>query len=79
MLASSSEDQTICLWNIETGECLKILRTPRPYEGMNITGVIGLTEICAIVTFSTRSSNRKLLNQEQPSTNSTSGSLPERN
>ncbi|MBD2563853.1 MULTISPECIES: NB-ARC domain-containing protein [Nostoc] len=44
ILASSSEDQTIRLWNVETGECLKILRTPRPYEGMNITGVIGLTE-----------------------------------
>ncbi|MBE8990432.1 NB-ARC domain-containing protein [Nostoc sp. LEGE 12450] len=44
ILASSSEDQTIRLWNVETGECLKILRTPRPYEGMNITGVVGLTE-----------------------------------
>jgi WD40 repeat protein len=44
IIASSSEDQTIRLWNVETGECLKILRTPRPYEGMNITGVVGLTE-----------------------------------
>jgi WD40 repeat protein len=44
ILASSSEDKTIRLWNVETGECLKILRTPRPYEGINITGVIGLTE-----------------------------------
>src|SRR5919199_1986970 len=25
-------------------ECLKTLRVPRPYEGMNITGVTGLTE-----------------------------------
>ncbi|MEA5503734.1 NB-ARC domain-containing protein [Halotia wernerae UHCC 0503] len=44
LLASSSEDQTIQLWNIETGECINILRTPKPYEGMNITGVVGLTE-----------------------------------
>ncbi|NDJ23372.1 hypothetical protein GS682_17375 [Nostoc sp. B(2019)] len=44
ILASSSEDQTIQLWDTQTGECLKILRSPRPYEGMNITGVVGLTE-----------------------------------
>jgi WD40 repeat protein len=44
LLASSSEDQTIQLWDIKTGECIKILRTPKPYEGMNITGVFGLTE-----------------------------------
>ncbi|MFN6501102.1 MAG: hypothetical protein RMX65_029470 [Nostoc sp. DedQUE01] len=44
VLASSSEDQTIQLWDIETGQSLKILRTLRPYEGMNIKGVVGLTE-----------------------------------
>ncbi|MCG8365818.1 MAG: NB-ARC domain-containing protein, partial [Pseudanabaenales cyanobacterium] len=43
-LASCSEDETIKLWDVETGECLKTLRTDRPYEGMNITGVTGLTE-----------------------------------
>ncbi|MDZ7950492.1 NB-ARC domain-containing protein [Nostoc sp. DedQUE09] len=43
MLASGSKDETIRLWNVETGECLKTLRANRPYEGMNITGVIGLT------------------------------------
>jgi WD40 repeat protein len=42
--ASGSEDGTIKLWNVETGECLKTLRAPRPYEGMNITGVTGLTD-----------------------------------
>ena len=44
MLASCSEDETIKLWDVKTGECLKTLRTPRPYEGMNITGITGLTE-----------------------------------
>ena len=41
-LASGSKDGTIKLWNTETGECLETLRTPRPYEGMNITGVTGI-------------------------------------
>ncbi|BAY08169.1 hypothetical protein [Calothrix sp. NIES-2098] len=44
ILASSSYDETINLWNLQTGECLKTLKAPRPYEGMNITGVIGLTD-----------------------------------
>jgi WD40 repeat protein len=48
-LASGSRDDTIMLWNYKTGECLKTLRADRPYEGMNITGVTGLTEV-AIAT-----------------------------
>jgi WD40 repeat protein len=44
VLASSSDDQTIRFWDIQTGECLKILRSERPYEGMDITGAVGLTE-----------------------------------
>jgi WD40 repeat protein len=43
MLASSSADEAIKLWDLKTGECLQTLRSPRPYEGMNITGVSGLT------------------------------------
>ena len=42
-LVSCSEDETIRLWDVNTGECLKILRTDRLYEGMNITGVTGIT------------------------------------
>ncbi len=43
-LASSSADETIKLWDVKTGECLNTLRVDRPYEGMNISGVTGLTE-----------------------------------
>ncbi|MBN4003713.1 NB-ARC domain-containing protein [Nostoc sp. LPT] len=43
-LASSSEDGTIMLWHIETGELKKTLRSPRLCEGMDITGVVNLTE-----------------------------------
>jgi WD40 repeat protein len=44
ILASGSQDETIKVWDIETGECLQTLQADRPYEGMNITGVQGLTE-----------------------------------
>ncbi|MEO1400664.1 MAG: NB-ARC domain-containing protein [Cyanobacteria bacterium J06635_1] len=42
-LASGSDDKTIKLWSVETGDCLKTLKTQDPYEGMDITGVVGLT------------------------------------
>jgi WD40 repeat protein len=44
MLVSSSDDGTIRLWDSSTGECLRILMIDRPYEGMNISGVTGLTD-----------------------------------
>ncbi|MBD1808491.1 NACHT domain-containing protein [Microcoleus sp. FACHB-SPT15] len=43
-LVSGSQDETLKIWNIKTGECLKTLKVDRPYEGMNITGVTGLTQ-----------------------------------
>ncbi len=43
ILASASEDGSIKLWDVKPGECVKTLRSERPYEGMNITGVTGLT------------------------------------
>jgi WD40 repeat protein len=43
MLVSSSEDGTIRLWDANTGDCLRILKVDAPYEGMNISGVTGLT------------------------------------
>jgi WD40 repeat protein len=44
VLLSGSFDETIKMWDINTGECLKTLRAPRPYEKMNITNITGLTE-----------------------------------
>jgi WD40 repeat protein len=43
-VASGCADETARLWDVNTGECLKILKPPRLYEGMNITGVTGLSE-----------------------------------
>ncbi|MEM7132055.1 MAG: hypothetical protein AAF702_37445 [Chloroflexota bacterium] len=44
MLASSSEDETIRIWDVHHGACLHTLRADRPYERMNISGVTGITE-----------------------------------
>lgn len=43
-IVSSSEDGTIRLWDSGIGECLRVLTVERPYEGMNILGVTGLTD-----------------------------------
>ncbi len=43
ILASSSFDTTLRVWDVGNAKCLKVLRSDRPYEGMNITGVTGLT------------------------------------
>jgi WD40 repeat protein len=44
LIISSSLDGTIKFWHPETGKCLKTLIAPRPYEGMNMTRLSGLTE-----------------------------------
>lgn len=43
-VVSSSDDRTIAFWDIETEKCIKTLSSNRPYEGMNITGVLGINE-----------------------------------
>jgi WD40 repeat protein len=43
ILASGSSDETIKIWDVGAGECLRMLRAERPYAGMNITGATGLT------------------------------------
>ncbi|MBD2157036.1 AAA-like domain-containing protein [Leptolyngbya sp. FACHB-16] len=44
MLISADGNGAIRLWNAQTSECLYTLQADRPYEGMNITGVTGITE-----------------------------------
>jgi WD40 repeat protein len=43
-VVSGSQDETMRLWDTETGDCFKTIKIPRPYDGMNISGTIGLTE-----------------------------------
>ena len=39
-----SADETIKIWDVKTGVCLKTILMPKPYQSMNITGVTGLSE-----------------------------------
>ncbi len=44
ILASGSQDETIKLWDMSTHENIKTLVSEKPYEGMNITDIKGLTQ-----------------------------------
>ena len=44
LLACGTDEGIIMLWERQTGKCLATLRSDRPYERMNISGVTGLTE-----------------------------------
>ncbi len=44
LVFSSSFDETIKAWNLETNNCFLSMRSLRPYEGMQITHVKGLTQ-----------------------------------
>lgn len=44
LLASGDDDGTLALWDVETGACHQVLRSERPYERMNITGIKGIPE-----------------------------------
>lgn len=41
---SGCKDETIKLWDIHTGRCLKTLKILKPYQGMNISEIKGLTD-----------------------------------
>jgi WD40 repeat protein/DNA-binding SARP family transcriptional activator/type II secretory pathway predicted ATPase ExeA len=43
-VASASSDETIRIWNAHTGESLRVWPMPRPYAGMNIANVTGVSE-----------------------------------
>jgi WD40 repeat protein len=43
LLASAGSDSIIRLWDVNAGACQRVLATPKPYEGLNITGVVGLS------------------------------------
>jgi WD40 repeat protein len=43
-VASIGKEGFLCIWNIRTGEQTHVLKAPLPYEGMNITGVTGITD-----------------------------------
>lgn len=45
ILASGGDDETIKLWDVNTGDCLKTLYLPKPYAGMNISGVRGISAV----------------------------------
>jgi WD40 repeat protein len=44
LLASSDDDGTLMIWDIQTEALLQALRSDRAYERMNIWDVRGLTE-----------------------------------
>ncbi len=44
-VAGGSHDGTVKLWSVDGGELVQTLRSERPYEGMNITGVEGLVAV----------------------------------
>jgi WD40 repeat protein len=43
-VASGGQDETTKLWDVATGDNIKTLKADSPYEGMNITGVRGLSQ-----------------------------------
>jgi WD40 repeat protein len=43
ILYSCSQDETIKLWDLKSLECIQTITLPKPYQGMNITKVSGLS------------------------------------
>jgi WD40 repeat protein len=43
-ITRASEDGSIRIWDTNSGEGVSVLREPKPYEGLDITAVSGITE-----------------------------------
>lgn len=52
LLASAGDDEKAILWETSNSQVVRTLRSPRPYEGLNIKGVSGLTDVQKISLFS---------------------------
>jgi WD40 repeat protein len=44
LLASCGDDGAIHIWEMDSGEHVAMLRRDRPYERLDITGLMGLTD-----------------------------------
>ena len=44
MLASCGDDNTIQVWDLQSGQHLQTLRRDRPYERLDSSGIRGLTQ-----------------------------------
>ncbi len=43
LLVSGSRDETLRIWDLTQDNFSKVLREPRPYEGLNIKDAVGLS------------------------------------
>lgn len=44
LLAGGSHSETVRIWDVATGAIVQEIHSPRPYDGLDITGVTGLTD-----------------------------------
>ncbi|MEM9948494.1 MAG: hypothetical protein AAF810_20870 [Cyanobacteria bacterium P01_D01_bin.36] len=44
LAVTGSADETLKIWDIETKECLRSIKLPRPYDGMDLTDAVGLQD-----------------------------------